>query len=55
MSPISAHPIATTRPYGPMSDAQGNPRRDLYVWDGIHMNAQGYAIWTSIVKAAILP
>lgn len=37
-----------------MSDAQGNPRRDLYVWDGIHMNSRGYAIWTSIVKAAIL-
>jgi lysophospholipase L1-like esterase len=37
----------------PMSDAQGNPRGDLYAWDGIHMNAQGYAIWTSILRAEL--
>jgi lysophospholipase L1-like esterase len=37
----------------PMSDARGNPRGDLYAWDGLHMNAQGYAIWTSVVKAAL--
>jgi lysophospholipase L1-like esterase len=34
----------------PMLDAHGNPRGDLYVWDGVHMNPQGYAIWTSVVK-----
>jgi lysophospholipase L1-like esterase len=33
-----------------MLDAQGNVRRDLYVWDGLHMNAKGYAIWTSVLK-----
>lgn len=33
-----------------MLDAQGNPRRDLLRWDGLHMNAKGYAIWTSIIK-----
>ena len=38
----------------PMSDPQGNPRGDLYSWDGIHMNAQGYAIWTSAVKPALV-
>ena len=37
----------------PMSDAQGSPRRDLYAWDGLHMNAAGYAIWISVVKAAL--
>jgi lysophospholipase L1-like esterase len=37
-----------------MSDALGSPRLDLYVWDGLHMNAQGYAIWTSLVKAALI-
>jgi lysophospholipase L1-like esterase len=44
----------------PMSDPRGNPRGDLYSWDGIHMNAQGYAIWTAavrpvLIKAATLP
>jgi lysophospholipase L1-like esterase len=38
----------------PMSDGQGNPRNDLYVWDGIHMNAQGYVIWSSVIKAVLL-
>jgi lysophospholipase L1-like esterase len=36
-----------------MSDLQGNPRGDLYSWDGIHMNAHGYAIWTSVVKTVL--
>jgi lysophospholipase L1-like esterase len=37
-----------------MSDESGNPRRDLFVWDGIHMNASGYAIWTSVLKPMLL-
>jgi lysophospholipase L1-like esterase len=28
---------------------------DMYVADGLHMNAQGYAIWTRLVRAALLP
>jgi hypothetical protein len=36
-----------------MSDLQGNPRGDLYSWDGIHMKAHGYAIWTSVVKTVL--
>lgn len=31
---------------------QGLPR-DLYVEDGLHMNPQGYALWTEIVKPAL--
>ncbi|HTJ15145.1 MAG TPA: GDSL-type esterase/lipase family protein [Steroidobacteraceae bacterium] len=38
----------------PMLDAQGNPRGDLYGWDGIHMNAQGYAIWTTVIKPVLM-
>jgi lysophospholipase L1-like esterase len=34
----------------PMLDAEGNPRKNLFRWDGIHMNERGYEIWTSIVK-----
>jgi len=30
--------------------ADGKPNKDLFVWDGLHLNADGYAIWTSIIK-----
>ena len=33
-----------------MSDADGSPRRDVFKWDGGHLNQNGYAIWTSVVK-----
>jgi len=29
--------------------------KDLFVADGLHMNRDGYAIWTRIVRAALLP
>ncbi len=32
----------------------GKPR-DLFVADGLHMRPEGYAIWTQIVRAALLP
>lgn len=31
--------------FTPMLDASGNPRRELFLEDGLHMNASGYAIW----------
>jgi lysophospholipase L1-like esterase len=37
-----------------MLDSQGEPRRELYGWDPIHMNASGYALWTSIIKPALM-
>ena len=37
-----------------MLDETGKPR-DLFVGDGLHMNAAGYEIWTRIVRAALLP
>ena len=37
-----------------MLDEGGKPK-DLFVADGLHMNAAGYAIWTKIVRAAVLP
>jgi lysophospholipase L1-like esterase len=37
-----------------MLDAQGKPRPELFRKDGLHMNAQGYAIWTSIIKPVLL-
>jgi lysophospholipase L1-like esterase len=31
--------------YDVMLDAQGNPRKELFTEDNLHMNANGYAIW----------
>jgi lysophospholipase L1-like esterase len=35
-------------------DAQGNPRRGVFKWDGIHLNKKGYAIWKSVVRPVLL-
>jgi GDSL-like lipase/acylhydrolase family protein len=37
-----------------MLDSQGKLRRELYDWDPMHMNASGYALWTSIVKPVLM-
>jgi lysophospholipase L1-like esterase len=34
----------------PMVGTDGKPRPDLFVEDGLHLNEQGYALWTSILK-----
>lgn len=33
---------------------QGRPK-DLYVEDGLHMNQEGYALWTEALRAVLLP
>jgi hypothetical protein len=37
----------------PMLDAMGSPRRDLFAPDGLHLNAEGYRLWTGIVSPII--
>lgn len=37
----------------PMLDAAGNVRPELFSADGVHMNAEGYALWTSVVRPVI--
>lgn len=32
-----------------MLDVEGNPRAELFVADSLHLNAEGYAMWTSII------
>ena len=32
-----------------MLDAQGQPKPDLFIEDGLHMNAKGYALWVAQV------
>ncbi len=34
------------------SDGQVNP--NLFRWDGIHMNGEGYCIWTSVIKPILI-
>lgn len=33
-----------------MLDAKGQPMSDLFIDDGLHMNAKGYALWVARVK-----
>ncbi|MBT2746730.1 MULTISPECIES: SGNH/GDSL hydrolase family protein [unclassified Lysobacter] len=37
--------------FTPMLDPAGEPRPELFVADRLHMNAEGYAIWTRVVGA----
>jgi lysophospholipase L1-like esterase len=36
-----------------MLDVAGNPRLEVFRWDGLHYNDKGYALWTSIIKPII--
>lgn len=38
---------------GPMLDAEGKPRGELFLKDRLHMNEEGYKLWTSIVKPVL--
>ena len=31
----------------------GTPNEELLFWDGLHLNAEGYAVWASIIKPVI--
>ncbi|WP_295651446.1 SGNH/GDSL hydrolase family protein [uncultured Mucilaginibacter sp.] len=35
--------------YTPMTDAAGNPRRELFLPDGLHMSNKGYELWKPLV------
>ena len=34
----------------PLLGADGRPRADLFVEDGLHLNDAGYAIWADLVR-----
>jgi len=34
----------------PLLDSEGRPRREFFTLDGIHLNARGYAVWTSVLR-----
>ncbi|MFH2051477.1 MAG: SGNH/GDSL hydrolase family protein [bacterium] len=37
----------------PMLGPDGKPRPELFLEDGLHMNAAGYAVWTGVVREAL--
>jgi lysophospholipase L1-like esterase len=37
--------------YTPMLDADGQPRRDLFREDALHLNTSGYALWKQVITA----
>jgi lysophospholipase L1-like esterase len=39
--------------YKAMLGADGQPRPDMFAADRLHMNAQGYHVWTALVKAQL--
>jgi lysophospholipase L1-like esterase len=41
--------------YPLMLDSDGNPRKELFLQDMLHMNKDGYAIWEKAVQPYLLP
>jgi lysophospholipase L1-like esterase len=39
--------------FTPMLDASGQPRGELFVEDGLHMSAAGYALWRELVAPVL--
>lgn len=40
--------------FTPMLDAEGHPRDDLFRGDALHLNANGYALWYSLISPVLL-
>jgi lysophospholipase L1-like esterase len=38
----------------PMLATGEPPSRDLFLFDGLHLSAAGYTLWTSVVKPRLL-
>lgn len=39
--------------FRPLVDADGNPRRELFREDFLHMNAKGYALWRELISPVL--
>jgi lysophospholipase L1-like esterase len=40
--------------YHSMLDKEGNPDKSIFLEDGLHMNAKGYAIWQKIIQPYLI-
>ncbi|MBI3852611.1 MAG: hypothetical protein HY298_20330 [Verrucomicrobia bacterium] len=36
--------------FAPMLGSDGEPRKELFASDGLHLNTEGYKLWTSVIK-----
>ncbi len=36
--------------FHPMLGADGTPRKELFIQDGLHVNQQGYALWKQVIE-----
>ena len=51
---IWAHPRAQwVEIAAPMLDANGQPRAELFVDDGLHLSRAGYAVWNNVVRREV--
>jgi lysophospholipase L1-like esterase len=39
--------------FTPMLDRDGTPRKELFVEDGLHLNARGYALWKDVLAPTL--
>lgn len=37
----------------PMLGANGEPREELFYVDGLHLNAEGYRVWTDVIRPSL--
>lgn len=47
--------LAFINVFGPMLGEDGQPRPELFGPDCLHLNAQGYALWTALVRPYLAP
>ncbi len=38
----------------PMLGESGEPRRELFIVDGLHLSDEGYEVWTDVIRPALL-
>jgi len=39
--------------FTPMLGPNAEPRKELFISDGLHLNAKGYELWTSVIKPCL--
>ena len=39
----------------PMLDENGEPRKDIFLADNLHLNEKGYQLWANAIKSILLP
>ena len=38
----------------PMLTASGEPRGELFIFDGLHLSDEGYEVWTEVIRPVLL-